>query len=159
MPKRKQAEHLPIRLSQHSPIIHSFLCTSFVQWCEGSISSYLEFYHVYFSHLGFCLVWQHHRRHCRSFHPNSNGVYFPCTHPSAAPIWSCLCAEKGRRCNSWHPLFLSIQSINHLPGTSKSQLTSVSKWKLTVLEDNNLQVFLGFLIWLSVTSNVNIDFS
>lgn len=100
---------------------------------------------MYFSRLGFCLVWQHHRRHCRSLHPISYGVYFLCISPSASPIWPCLSAQE-RRCNLWHPLFLSIWCISHLPGTSKSQLTSVSKWKLTVLEGNNLQVFFGFLM-------------
>lgn len=126
----------------HTPL----LCTSFAQPSGGSTPRHLEFYHVYFSPLGLCLVWQHHSRHCRSFHHISNGVYFTCTSLPAAPIWPCLSAEGGRRCKSWDPLFLSIWCIDQLPGTSKSQLATVSKWKLTVLAGHNLQVFLGFLM-------------
>lgn len=133
---RKTSTAPAIRLSQDSTIIHSFLCTSFAQTSGGSKSMYLEFYHVCFSHLGFCPVWQHHRRHCRSFNPISNGVYFPCSPPSAAPTWSCLSAE-GRRCNSWHPYFCpSNASIlcQAPPRVSSLQFTSGNwlYWKATI---------------------------
>lgn len=59
----------------------------------------------------------------------SNGVPFPCSPPTAAPIWPCLSAAGVRGCSSRHPLFLSIWCGNHLPGTSKGQLASASKLK------------------------------